>query len=184
MDKKTENIPQILSVEETTLALEQNFDLCEENVLQYMSGYFFKQLMKMHKGTCEICSENGEKMDSQSQIEYVSEIFLYFKRYHQSSELFKGNSLFTAYIKCIVQICTNTINNHLELDGIGAIITKTALVYLDPSPKFCCNAIKEKLISLISRTLLCHQTKWINLKNKHKENSANYLRKLEILQHK
>lgn len=160
----------ILSQHDATKALEGTFDLCEDNTLEYLSGYFFKRLISMHKGkACSECSSHGQKLTEESQIQSANETFLFYKRFCTSSELIKCSPLFVSYVKAIIQICLYALDNCCDMQGIGKMVDTTALTYLDPVPALCSRAMQEKLINLITRTILFYEVKWFNDKMRQKK---------------
>lgn len=180
-----------LPAQEIQLAMQKEFDLCEKNVLQYLSGYFLKKLLDSHKrtdlSTCPICSQNQDSLLPTSSPNKDSETFLHFKKFCHSSQLHKCCDKFVNFVKVIIQICMHMIENYFFVEGIGKSIVTSALAYLDSKsiPIICSPKVKEELMFLVTRTVLFYQIKWLNHKLKQsKWKHESMSRKLTIIQHK
>ena len=178
----------MLSIEDLNAAMERNFDICEDNSLHYMSGYFFRKLMDMHSDKkCEICDKNGQLLchsNANISTEDKSELFLHLKKYLDTSQLYTCSHEFIFYIKTVIQITLHTIENYFHIKNIRQTIVNTLVKQPQYQPKICPRLI-EKLTSLIAKVILSKHTQWINAKYKVKKYKSDSLsRKLCILQHK
>ena len=127
---------KVLSLEDVNRAFSLEFDMCEENVLMYISGYFLRRLINMHKQKeCDTCEQNGSKLESsESPNVSMNELFLYLKRFTSSSQLYKCSPHFISYVKAIIQLTIFSIENFFFMGNIGNMITNTALMYISQTP--------------------------------------------------
>jgi hypothetical protein len=154
-----------LSYNEMYSALGQPLSVPEEMALGYLSGYFFRKLLNYHKRTCDKCGMYGHIIDRAGLTTNLeqNEIFLYFKLYDTTPcTLYKCSEYFVSLIRCVIQVAKYCFDKYVEQPGFVNMVKMSVLTHLSELPQLCTSHMTTRLLSLVARTMLVYNIKWLN----------------------
>ena len=184
-----QKVSYVLSSEQIEIALSKELDVAEENCIEYVSGYFFKRLLSLHKNACETCSKLAVKLNNQTQCTLVSDIFLYFKRYDtDKATLYKCHNSFVDFVTSVIKVASFAYEHHPSQEDIIALVVNSCLSSTNCSNFMLCEPEKvSRIAHIIARTILFYKSKWANDKMKKtepKNKKSVKQKKIEKLSHK
>jgi hypothetical protein len=158
------NLPT-LTLEELIRALNASFSSSDDAALEYVSGHFFRQLLKkLHSSDCARCSSFGQKIVhcNVPQSVHKSEVFLYLKRFStENATLYKCNNDMVLLVKCVMKVSNYVFENHPTQRGIVGQIVSTIRKHV-LLPALCSDVVLTRFLQLIARTMILYKIKWFN----------------------